>query len=124
MKRKLFQNIVAGLTGTLLLALAMTAQAQTNVATYSDLFNACSSGGSGNITLTANILDGATQLTIERSLTIDLNGHSLTINLPDAIGRNSNGIWLANDVTLTIMDSNPGTNSLTVTNGAALSTGT
>ncbi|MDR2172798.1 MAG: IPTL-CTERM sorting domain-containing protein, partial [Burkholderiales bacterium] len=97
---------------------ALPAQAQTNVGTYADLQTACAAAGAGNVTLTADILDGTTQLTIERNLTLDLNGHSLTIDLPAATGRVSNGIKINPNVTLILMDSSPGVNALTVTNRA------
>jgi hypothetical protein len=123
MKRFLFHTL-----GCAVLALgffsALPAQAQTNVGTYTDLQTACAAGGAGNVTLTADILDGTTQLTIERNLTLDLNGHSLTIDLDALTGRVSNSIWLDANVTLTIMDSSPGANALTVINRAGSGSGT
>ena len=82
--------------------------------TWSALETAVSASGSGTVQLTGNIT-GATQLTIERSLTLDLNGHTLTINVPHT----ANGIKIASGITLTIMDSSTG-GMLNVTTAAGI----
>ncbi|MCL2110870.1 MAG: hypothetical protein FWH32_01175 [Clostridiales bacterium] len=95
-----------------------------DITTYAALQTACSAAGTGEVTLGANI-SGTTQLTIGRNLTLDLNGRTLSINLPDtaAGGRANNGISISSGVTLTIKDSSsPSTGALTVLNRA--STGT
>ena len=87
------------------------------------LTDAAAAIGDPIITLNADILNGTTQLTIGRNLTLDLAGYNLTIELPDTGGtggRNSNGIKIASGITLTIMDSG-GTGTLSVTNLSTLS---
>ena len=76
----------------------------------------------GDITITdTHTFDGSIAgLVIGRNLTLDLAGHTLTINIPDPVGRTSNGIKISSGVTFTIIDSVPGANSLTVTNGATI----
>ncbi|MDR2174180.1 MAG: IPTL-CTERM sorting domain-containing protein, partial [Burkholderiales bacterium] len=98
---------------------ALPAQAQTAVGTYTALQTAVANGDA-SIQLNANILDGATELTIVSDLVLDLNGYSLTIELDAPTGATSNGIKIDSGVTLTIMDSSPGANALTVTNGVDL----
>jgi len=90
-----------------------------NVSGYAALQAVCSASGSGDVTLAGDI-NGVTPLTIERDLTLDLNGHNLTIDLPEEIGQNFDGMIINTGVTLTVTDSNPGANSLTVTNWAYL----
>jgi len=92
--------------------------AQAQVGTWGDLQTAAGVKGSGNIKLSANI-SGTAQLTIARSLTLDLNGHKLTITLDAPTGVISNGIKITSGVTLTLMDSSsPSTGVLAVTNNA------
>ena len=96
---------------------SLSAYAQ-DVSTYAALQTATSSlTGANTVRLTADITNGASQLTIGRNLTLDLNGRNLTIDLPGTTGQNSNGIKINNGFKLTIVDSNPGANNaLTVTN--------
>ena len=78
---------------SILLALVLSSATAfaVSVITYADLQNACSTTGSDDVTISANILNGATQLTIARILALDLNGYSLTIDLPNiATSHNSN----------------------------------
>jgi len=116
-----FKHIVGGLF--FLLAFALPVHAQ-EVGSYSELQAAALAGsGEGTIKLTKDILDGKTELVIGRNITLDLNGHSLTIDLPVATGKTSNGIKINSGVTLTIVDSNLGaSNALTVRNNASAST--
>ncbi|MCL2023593.1 MAG: leucine-rich repeat protein, partial [Oscillospiraceae bacterium] len=61
------------------------------------------------------------QLTIGKDFTLDLNGHTLKIDLPDSNpgGQNSSGIKITSGVTLTITDSSIGeTGRLEVVNNA------
>ena len=74
------------------------------------LVEAVSSSGSGNVTLTGPIT-GTAQLTIERSLTLDLAGHALDITT----GNNESSIYINSGITLTITDSG-GTGNLNVIN--------
>ena len=86
-----------------------------DVNTYTDLQSAAATG-TGDIRLTGNIT-GATQLLIARTLTLDLNGHELKIELNAATGAAANGIKIATGVKLTITDgSSPSTGKLTVIN--------
>ncbi len=79
------------------------------VGDYGELLaEAAKTYGESEITLGGTI-SGSTQLTIARSLTLNLNGQSLTITVTSG-----NGIKIANDATLTIKDTGGGT--LTVTN--------
>ena len=97
-----------------------------------DAFRAAvSAAGSGNVILNANLPTLTEQLNIDRTLTLDLNGHTLTIDLTAATGNVSNGIRLANGISLTIIDSAGGgvlnvTNRATTTgsngNGAGINT--
>ena len=90
-----------------------------DVTTKEGLADALSVSGSGDVTLGGDITDITTQLTVERNVILDLNGHNLTITLNAEMGNNGNGITLASGVTLTIRDSsNPSTGKLTVTNNA------
>ena len=94
---------------------------------YATLQALTSAPTGGNLVQLTQNLEGNTQLTIGRSLALDLNGHSLTIDLPDVFGppnettRNSNGIKINSGATLTIIDSNPGANKLTVINNSIMS---
>ena len=90
-----------------------TLPALAQITTYAALQTAINGGGA--VTLTQD-LSGSTQLTIPADITLDLNGFSLTIDLPDLTGRNANGIKIATGVTLTIMDSNSGINELNIRN--------
>ncbi|MCL2577940.1 MAG: hypothetical protein FWE27_07820 [Defluviitaleaceae bacterium] len=103
------------------------------VATYGELQTQVTftSDAAIKITLAGNI-NGTTGLIIENDFTLDLNGYTLNIDLPNATGRNANGITLSDDATLTVMDSSENeVGSLTVINrstdstvgfGAAIST--
>ena len=51
--------------------------------TEAALRNAVSTSSSGDVILSANIGTLLTQLTIARSLTLDLSGYTLTIDLQD-----------------------------------------
>ena len=91
----------------------------TNVDTEAALRAAVGTGGTGDtVALTADITGVTTQLDIARDVTLDLNGHSLTIDLPATFGHYSNGIKIAGEKTFTVTDSNQGTNKLTVKNEA------
>lgn len=94
-----------------------------------NLRNAVSVTGSGDVVLSEDIGTLTAQLSIERSLKLDLNGHMLTIELSEAVGRTSNGIKISPNTTLTILDSagggilnisNMAGNSVTLGNGAAI----
>ena len=87
-----------------LLALALTLMpgAAEAVNSWGGLVTAVSAGGSGNVTLTGDI-PGTTQLTIERSLTLDLAGNDLTITIP--WNANANAININPSFHLTIIDS-------------------
>jgi hypothetical protein len=77
------------LTVTLALSLVIPAfAADTTVSNYTDLQGATSAGGAPGdvITLGGNITDGDTQLNIGRTLTLDLNGHGLTITVSSGNG--------------------------------------
>jgi hypothetical protein len=109
------------LTLCLAAGLLLPAEAQAasvTVTDYTALQTATSATGAAGdvITLGGNIT-GAATLTISRSLTLDLKGKSLTITVSDS---NVNGIKIATGVTLTIKDSSPGANKLTVTNSSGL----
>ena len=98
-----------------------------NVNDESELRVACSSSysysGDGDVILNNDIGVLNNQLIIERDLTLDLNGHMLTIDLPDAEGRSSNGIILDYDVRLTIIDSSiSSSGKLNVTNRSTTGT--
>jgi len=97
------------------------------------LRNAVSANGTGDVVLNANIGPLISQLTIQRSLVLDLNGYSLNINIPGTAGQTSNGITINTDVELTIMDSagggvlrvtnnNTGGSSTSANSGAAINT--
>ena len=103
--------LVLAMMATLLLTNAKAAVG--NTANETELLNRASVGGSSDIILSANI--GTSQLTIARSLKIDLNGFILTI---------SNGIKINAGVTLTIMDSASGgtLNAASTANSAAINT--
>ncbi|MCL2019088.1 MAG: YDG domain-containing protein [Oscillospiraceae bacterium] len=124
MNKKTFTKTIAwavtfALALAIIPAMPFSVQAVTAVGNYADLQSAAASGGTDDITLSANI-DGATQLTIERSLTLDLNGHTLKIEIPDSVGQSSNGIKIETGVTLTIKDDSVGeTGELEVINRAS-----
>jgi len=74
-----------------------------NVGDEAELRDAVGSGGSGDVILSADFNDDAPleiELLIERSLTLDLNGQTLTINVDSG-----NGIKIGSGFTLTIIDS-------------------
>jgi len=74
-KNMSLQTLLRGtVTLALLLMLMPIAAIAGNVNTYVALQADCSASGSGDVVLTAGITDGATQLTIGRSLILDLNG--------------------------------------------------
>ena len=124
--------MITGFAFLMMAVFASTAQAQgtitVNSGNYADLQAAVGAADgvayfAGDVVeLGADILTGTSQLTIGRNLTLDLNGYSLTIELPDANpgGRNANGIKIASGITFTIMDSNSGANELNVTNRASI----
>ena len=91
--------------------------ADTIVSDYDELQAATSGTGIGEVVKLGKAISGATQLTIDRTLTLDLNGYSLTIAVDSDIY--SAGIGIATGVTLTIIDSNPGSNKLTVSGGSS-----
>jgi len=112
------KNFAAFFLALFLAFLALSTQAQTLVGTYPALQTAAGAGGANDIRLSADI-NGATQLTIAHTLTLDLNGHALTIALNAPTGATANGIKINPGVTLTITDSSlPSVGTLTVTNGA------
>ena len=73
--------------------------------TEAALRNAVSMNGTGNVILSANIDALLEQLTIARSLTLDLNGHTLPIDLTYSVNQTSSCIRINPGVTLTIIDS-------------------
>jgi len=81
------------------------------------LRNAVSTEGSGDVVLSENIGNLTTQLTIERDITLDLNGNALTIYLDAETGNTSSGIKIDPGVALTITDS-AGGGTLSITNRA------
>ena len=108
------------------LPMASHAAAETReVSSYEGLESAVDDGVS-DIILTDNIPNYDKQLTIESSLTLDLNGYNLIITIEDGV--NSNGIKISNGAELVINGSNGGgtlkvENKTTVTplaNGAAI----
>ncbi|MCL2153627.1 MAG: InlB B-repeat-containing protein, partial [Oscillospiraceae bacterium] len=108
MKCKLVHRV---LTLALILAMAVlwlptvSHAAGGNTSSEAELRSKLSDSESGDIILNANIGDIVTPLIIERSLTLDLNGHMLSINLSAAVGNIGNAIKINKDVTLTIKDS-------------------
>jgi len=98
-----------------------------NSGDFAGLRAAAASGGiytlTGDIYIDGVYTVGAHQagVVIGSNLTLDLNGFSLTIDLPYLTGEDANGIKIAAGVTLIIMDSNSGANELNVTNRAFLS---
>ena len=133
MKRKLTHRVL-----TLALVLAMTLlwlpgvshAADGNTSNEAQLRSKLSESESGDIILSANIGDIVTPLIIERTITLDLNGHMMTVNLPAAAGNTGNAIKINKDVTLTIKDSDTNgiltvinkANNATAGNGAAINT--
>jgi hypothetical protein len=119
-------SLVMAIAITMAMAMAMQSlwlpvvsyAADGNTGTIEQLQTRISSSGTGDVILSADIGNVTTQLTIGRSLTLDLNGQSLTIILPAAVGNNGNCIKINKDVTLTIMDS-AGGGSLYATNNAS-----
>jgi hypothetical protein len=95
----------------------LTAFAATgNVNDWGELTTAVGSGGSGDVILSTSF-SGTAQLTIDRSLTLDLNGWSLTIDV-----NSGHGIKIASGKILTIMDSSsPSNGTLIVTNNYSAS---
>jgi hypothetical protein len=73
----------------------------TEVRTLEELINAVSTNGSGDIILKDNIFGSMLQLNVERDVTIDLNGYTLSITTSD----NHNAVKHLNNATLIIMDS-------------------
>jgi len=94
----------------LLFAVApMNAQsADGNTGSETALRDAVMENGTGDVILGANIGTLSTRLTIARSLTLDLNGYSLDINLGGLFTTATNGIRISPGVTLTIIDSSGG----------------
>lgn len=89
----------------------------TTVATETDLVNAMSDTGSGDVVALGANLSMSTQLTVARSVTLDLNGYKLEITLEG--GNHANCIKLAGGVTFRIQDSSdPSIGKLSVINKA------
>ncbi|MCL2456468.1 MAG: fibronectin type III domain-containing protein, partial [Defluviitaleaceae bacterium] len=82
------------------------------VSTFSELLAATASGSQAALIVLSNNISSTNQLTISHSLTLDLNGHTLTINLPAE--PSGNCISVQNNVTFTVMCSK-GTGALNVT---------
>lgn len=96
-------------------------EADSVVYTKEDLVAALEPDGTGDVILGADITDITTQLTVERSTAINLNGYKLTVTLDEETGQKANGIKLASGVTLTIRDSSSTSNGeLTVTNNVSM----
>ena len=85
------------------------------VTTKEELVAAMATGVSGNVVLGADITNVNHQLTIERDVTLDLNGHKLTIVLGVDEGNCNNGIKISSNVTFTIKDSSASEGELSVT---------
>jgi len=110
-------TVTAGNVPNMLMMLG--AGSTSSVGTEADLRTAVEADGTGDtVALTVDITGITAQLDIARDVTLDLNGYNLTIDLPNIFGQYFNGIKIASGVTLTITDSNPGTNKLTVKNEA------
>lgn len=92
-----------------------------NTYSMTDLNNNIAAGT--NVVLGTNFNNITSQLTISNSVSIDLNGYSMWIEIPDTAGRTSNGIKINPNKILTIKDSAyNGANSsgrLTVSNRAS-----
>ena len=87
------------------------------VSSYDDLQDAVSSNGTDDIVKLSDDIEGTQQLTIERFLTLDLAGHTLSIDLSPEIGNTASGIRVIGGATLIIEDS-VGGGTLNVTNRA------
>ncbi len=110
-------TVTAGNVPNMLMMLG--AGSTSSVGTEADLRTAVEADGTGDtVALTADITGITAQLDIARDVTLDLNGHNLTIGLPAEGDNYSNGIKIVGDKTFTIKDSSPGTNKLTVKNDA------
>ena len=79
-----------------------------NINDEAALRTAIATPGHGPIVALTGNIHLTTQLTIPRNLTLDLNGQTLTIELPTLVGEQSNGIQINNNITLTIIDSGGG----------------
>jgi len=121
MKQKLGRRILA-LALILIMAslwIPLASRAATgNTGNEAALLAAVSEDGEGDVILSASISSITKQLEIDRSLTLDLNGYVLSIDIADTAGRSSNSIKINDGVTLTIKDSMGG-GSLNVTNRAS-----
>ena len=89
--------------------LPMTPPTAGNAATVSvpheaALRAALSPGANGDAVLLGADITLNSELKVERSVLLDLNGHNLTIDIPDAAGRTSSGITM-NAVPLSLRDS-------------------
>ena len=128
-------NLAKIMVLTATMNIAANAQTVQEVWNWQELVDAAAATGSGDIILLANgiaSLFGSWNhhLTIERDLTLNLNGKSLTIT--NNSGNTAYGIKIAAGVTLTIIDGAQGGGSITVTsnttsdvtqgNGAAIDT--
>jgi hypothetical protein len=109
------KKLLALATALVLIAglLPITVSAAGNINSEAELRDAFSWGGSGMATLNANIGTLTTQLRIERTSTLDLNGHTLTIDVGDM-----EGIFISLGRTFTIMCS-LGTGVLNATSSTA-----
>jgi len=93
--------------------------AESNVSTKEQLIAAMSEVGEGDVVaLGGNITMGDTQLNVERSVTLDLNGKELKLEFSYYNKDNKNGIKLSPGVTLIIKDSQSGSGVLNITNPA------
>ena len=97
-----------------------------SITSEDDLRTTVSAADFGDFVLGADFVGAntlTTQLTIARDLTLDLNGHTLTIDLSNTNpgGQISNGIQINNGIELTIIDSGDG-GTLNVTNNATIIT--
>jgi len=72
-----------------------------------------SAGVAASVVKLGDDMAGTTRLAVNRSFTLDLNGYNLTIEVEQG-----GGIHLNSGITLTLMDSNPGQNALTVMSGS------
>ena len=87
--------------------------------TAKDDLVAALASGSGDVVLGGDITVNDEQLNVGRNVTLDLNGHHLTVTLERDKGNTGNGIKIASGVTFTLRDSSSSsTGKLTVTNKA------